>query len=301
MGVTFFYLKNIALLILLFEKRRYNTCWRNVKSFQRTISKTEELGVVSSNATAIARDAPSAWRGRSCGSSRARFSCFGAVPGYATPWPSEVDAPPPVWIIYSGCIPGNFRGAVLRWLRSFIAGSPPSTTRLPLSSSASTFARTSQLPLPLARPRPLRGHFSGARGTSSFRAARCAALSALICAQRERRETNARCARREGVRRIFVFAHSRANAHPSSGGGTLRRGWEGEREKERAEDCPPSCSTGTRAAFSSRKTPDRARVSDRNIVVSLSFHRVIFCVKRHIHLISNHLQELRKSKIYRFE
>ena len=28
--------------------------------------------------------------------------------------------------------------------------------------------------------------------------------------------TNARCARREGIRRIFVFAHSRANAHPSS-------------------------------------------------------------------------------------
>lgn len=28
--------------------------------------------------------------------------------------------------------------------------------------------------------------------------------------------TNARCARREGIRRIFVSAHSRANAHPSS-------------------------------------------------------------------------------------
>lgn len=60
-------------------------------------------------------------------------------------------------------------------------------------------------------------------------------------------QTNARCARREGVRRIFVFAHSRANAHPSSCGRIFRR----------EEDCPPSCSTGTRGPPSSRKRLSR--------------------------------------------
>ena len=60
-------------------------------------------------------------------------------------------------------------------------------------------------------------------------------------------QTNARCARREGVRRIFVFAHSRANAHPSSCGGIFRR----------EEDCPPSCSIGTRGPSSSCKRLSR--------------------------------------------
>lgn len=44
---------------------------------------------------------------------------------------------------------------------------------------------------------------------------RCCSLRSNLRAAGATR-TNARCARREGIRTIFVSAHSRANAHPSS-------------------------------------------------------------------------------------
>lgn len=140
------------------------------RKIERMISKKRGTGVVSSNATAIARDAA----GRAALHGHASLAS-GPFRGTRPLDPARWTRRPPVWIIYSGCIPGNFRGAVLRWLRSFIAGSPPSTT-LPSSSSASTFARASQLPL------PVHGHFSRARGTSSFRAARrrCDALHSRL-------------------------------------------------------------------------------------------------------------------------
>jgi len=137
--------------------------------------------------------------GRSCSSSWARFSSSGAmsVPECATPWPSEEDAPrrgTPVWIIYSGCIlkeeGGNFREAVLRWLRSFIASSPPYHL-LHSHPHHHFFHPPVSLLLPslasvLIRPRPF-SRISSFRATRSAR--QCAAtLSALICAQRERRK-----------------------------------------------------------------------------------------------------------------
>lgn len=143
-------------------------------------------------------------QGRSCGSSRARFSSFGAmsVPECATPWPSEEDAPrrgTPVWIIYSGCIPreegGNFRGAVLRWLRSFIASSPPYHLLHSLPSSPPLLPPACYPPVPL-QPSRGRPHPSAAILHQNLfvprrekrAAVRAATLSALICAQRERRK-----------------------------------------------------------------------------------------------------------------
>lgn len=90
------------------------------------------------------------------------------------------------------------------------------------------------LPLLMLVPCP-RAHGHSPAGISSFRAARsarqCAPLYSLGSNLRTAgaTRTNARCARREGARRIFVFAHSRANAHPSSRGGTFFD----ERKRER--------------------------------------------------------------------
>jgi len=163
------------------------------------------------------------------------------VPECATPWPSKEDAPPrgtPVWIIYSGCVPreegGNFRGAVLRWLRSFIASSPPYHLLHSLPSSPpflppACYSAVSLRP-PLAHPHPFvailhQNLFVPRREKRG--STRCYTLGSNLRTAGAT-QTNARCARREGVRRIFVFAHSRANVHPSSCGEIFRRGLSAE-------------------------------------------------------------------------
>lgn len=136
--------------------------------------------------------------------------------------------------------------------------SVPSSSLTPVLTATSSTRLLSSRPPPasltpvLIRPRPFSTRIS------SFRAARSARQCALRCytlgsnlRTAGATQTNARCARREGVRRIFVFAHSRANAHPSSCGGIFRR----------EEDCPPSRSTGTRGRLLLAEcSPDRVLI-----------------------------------------
>lgn len=82
-------------------------------------------------------------------------------------------------------------------MRSFIAFSSPLSP-----SPILLHCRAFVLPPPT---REMRGCISPRR---------CSLRSNLRAAGATR--TNARCARREGIRTIFVSAHSRANAHPSS-------------------------------------------------------------------------------------
>lgn len=175
----------------------------------------------------------------------------------------------PVWIIYSGCIPGeeggNFRGAVLRWLRSFIASSPPYHLLHSLPSSpptSSTRLLTSRSPP--ASLTPVRGHSPLESLRSAPReargSARCYTLGSNLRTAGAT-QTNARCARREGVRRIFVFAHSRANAHPSSCGGIFRR----------EENCPLSRFTEGRLLLA-EYSPDRVLIL---IGISLLFVTIL--------------------------
>lgn len=191
--------------------------------------------------------------GRSCGSSRARFSSFGAtsVLECATPWPSEEDRAAPwntrvdnIFRVYSKRGRGQFsRGgvALIAVVHRKFAFVPSSSLTPVLAATSSTRLLSSPFPSSPSRssvrghspPESLRSAPREARGS-----ARCYTLGSNLRTAGAT-QTNARCARREGVRRIFVFAHSRANAHPSSCGGIFRR----------EEDCPPSCSTGTRAAF----------------------------------------------------
>ena len=127
----------------------------------------------------------------------------------------------PVWIIYSGCIPGNFRGAVLRWLRSFIAASPPflfpllppvflpsplpplpsvfsprfafSSVDLVSSFSPAAFTTAGLVLLSSRFSSPLALLFSFAATLATFVFTRCSGTrrytrAGLICAQRERHE-----------------------------------------------------------------------------------------------------------------
>lgn len=193
---------------------------------------------------------------RSCCSSRARFSSSGAtsVPGRATPWPSEEDAPrrgTPVWIIYSGCIPGeeggNFRGAVLRWLRSFIASSPSYHLLRSLPSSPPLAPPACYPPVPLPSPLSVRPHPSVAILHQNLfvprrekrAAVRAATLSALICAQRERRKLmHVAHAGRESVGSLSSRTPALTRIHHRAAGSS------DERRIVR--------STGTRAVFFSR-------------------------------------------------
>lgn len=168
--------------------------------------------------------------------------------GRAAPWNTRVDN---IFRVYSEGGRGQFsRGGV-----ALIAVVHREFASVPSSSLTPVLAATSSTRLLFSRFPPARSHpSSSVRGHSppeSLRSApreargstRCYTLGSNLRTAGAT-QTNARCARREGVRRIFVFAHSRANAHPSSCGGIFRR----------EEDCPPSCTTGTRAAFFSRET-----------------------------------------------
>lgn len=123
---------------------------------------------------------------------------------------------------------------------------PPPPPLPPLSStSSSSFVRLRFRPFsPSVLTAAIRRLFVPRREKRA--AVRCYTLGSNLRTAGATR-TNARCARREGVRRIFVFAHSRANAHPSS------------RDPPTRADCSPRRATRTRqtaaaVASSSRKT-----------------------------------------------
>lgn len=171
--------------------------------------------------------------------------------GRAGPWNTRVDN---IFRVYSEGGRGQFsRGGVALIAvvhREF--ASVPSSSLTPVHTATSSTRLLSSRSPPSHRSRP----FSSVRGHSppeSLRSApreargsaRCYTLGSNLRTAGAT-QTNARCARREGVRRIFVFAHSRANAHPSSCGGIFRR----------EENCPLSCFIKMRAAFFSQDSLD---------------------------------------------
>lgn len=195
-------------------------------------------------------------RSRSCGSSLAGtlFYLRGHVRsgvrdpltqrGRAASWNTRVDN---IFRVYSAGGRGQFsRGGVALIAvvhRGF--ASVPSSSLTPVHTAASsTRLLSSRSPPAVSRPSTaFRGHSPPESLRSAPReargSARCYTLGSNLRTAGAT-QTNARCARREGVRRIFVFAHSRANAHPSSCGGIFRR----------EEDC----FARMRAALFSQKT-----------------------------------------------
>lgn len=155
--------------------------------------------------------------------------------------------------------------------RGFASVPPSSLTPVLAAASSTRLSFPLRSPSPVrARPRPFSAENLFVPRREKRAAVRAATLSALICAQRERRELmHVAHAGRESVGSLSSRTPALTRIHHRAA----------ESTDGRAEDCPPSRSTGTRAASSSRKRPaDRVHSSTCNIATSRNYYALIFYV-----------------------